>query len=77
MFHVFFASVLDVCFICLQKYVASVVSGYFKSRSGVASPCSCFLLRIDVSSSPSAAVHPSQIAEGAVEGACHGLVARM
>jgi hypothetical protein len=27
---------LDVkCFICLQKYVANVSSGYFKSRSGV------------------------------------------
>jgi hypothetical protein len=38
-----FASVLDVCFKCfiyLQMYVASIVSRYFKSRSGVASPSS-------------------------------------
>ena len=38
-----FTSVLDACFKCfiyLQTYVASVVSGYFKSRSGVASPSS-------------------------------------
>ena len=35
----FFVSVSDTCFkrfICLHTYVASVVSGYFKSRSGVA-----------------------------------------
>jgi hypothetical protein len=34
-----FASVLDACFkyfICLQTYVASIVSEYFKSTSGVA-----------------------------------------
>ena len=34
-----FASVLDVCFncfICLQTYVVNVLSGCFKSRSGVA-----------------------------------------
>jgi hypothetical protein len=42
-FHVFFASVLDACFDCfiyLQAYVASVVSGCFKRRSDVASPSS-------------------------------------
>jgi hypothetical protein len=36
-----FVNVSDACFkcfICLQMYVASVVSGCFKSRSGVASP---------------------------------------
>jgi hypothetical protein len=38
------------CFICLQTYVASVASGCFKSRSGVASPSSLFC-RIGVSSS--------------------------
>jgi hypothetical protein len=34
-----FASVLEVCFkcfICLQTYTASVASGCFKSRSGIA-----------------------------------------
>jgi hypothetical protein len=31
-----FASVSEVCFICLQTYVTSVASGCFKSRSGVA-----------------------------------------
>jgi hypothetical protein len=31
-----FASVSEACFICLQTYVASVTSGCFKSRSGVA-----------------------------------------
>jgi hypothetical protein len=38
-----FVSILDACFkyfICLHTYVASVASGYFKSRSGVASPSS-------------------------------------
>jgi hypothetical protein len=30
-----FASVSEACFICLQTYVASVASEYFKSRSGV------------------------------------------
>jgi hypothetical protein len=53
-FRHFSTSVLDACikcFICLQKYVASVASGYCKIRSGVASPSSlsdvspqCFVL---------------------------------
>jgi hypothetical protein len=36
----FFPSVLDACFKCfiyLETYVASVISEYFKSRSGVTS----------------------------------------
>ena len=40
MFSCVFASISDACFkcfICLQMYVASVASGYFKSRSDVAS----------------------------------------
>jgi hypothetical protein len=40
-----FANVSDACFkcfICLQTYVASVVSRYFKSRLGVVSPSSLF-----------------------------------
>ena len=39
----FFVSVSDVCFkcfICPQMYVANVLFGRFKSRSGVASPSS-------------------------------------
>jgi hypothetical protein len=82
-FQVFFrcfSTVSDACvncFICLQTYVASVVSGCFKSRSGVASP-----------SSPSAALHPFQTAEGvqrgpakgvhrgSADGTCQGIVAR-
>ena len=47
-----FASVLDrcfTCFICLQTYIASVASGCFKSRSGVASSLSslfCCLAKV-------------------------------
>jgi hypothetical protein len=40
-FFRFFASVSDAsfkCFICLHTYIASIVFGCFKSRSGVASP---------------------------------------
>jgi hypothetical protein len=36
-FHMFFTNVSDACFkffICLLLYVASIASGYFKSRSG-------------------------------------------
>jgi hypothetical protein len=60
-----FVTVLDACvkcFICLQTYVASVVSGCFKSRSGVASPSSSY-----------AALHPSQTAEGAQRGPTKGV----
>jgi hypothetical protein len=45
-----------MCFICLQTYVASVVSGRFKSRSGVCISVFTFLLshlRLRVSSSSS------------------------
>jgi hypothetical protein len=38
-FQVFFTSVSEACFkyfICLQTYVASITSGCFKSRSGLA-----------------------------------------
>jgi hypothetical protein len=40
-----------MCFICLQMYVASVASGCFKSRSGVASLYSlfCYLTSTSVS----------------------------
>jgi hypothetical protein len=53
-FQVCFASVSDACFkccICLKTYVASVASGYFKSRFGIPhvtmwptcrSPCCCW-----------------------------------
>ena len=43
-----------MCFICLQTYVASVASGYFKSRSSVASLSSllCCLTFTSVSPSP-------------------------
>jgi hypothetical protein len=55
-----FVSVSYACFnrfICLQMYVASVVSGCFKNRLSVASPFS-----------PSAALHPSQTGKGARQG---------
>jgi hypothetical protein len=45
-FSCVFASVSDACFkcfICLQMYVSSVASGFFKSRSSVASPSSLFV----------------------------------
>jgi hypothetical protein len=38
------------CFICIQMYVASVVSGCFKSRMGAASPSSLFCCLALVSS---------------------------
>jgi hypothetical protein len=74
-FMCFFASVSDACFkhfICLQTYVASVVSECFKSKSVLYLPPRLLLPRLVVSSSPSAALHPSQAAEGA----CHGMTAQ-
>ena len=53
-FQVFFATVSDACFkcfICLQPYVASVVSRCFESRSGVASPSYFILPHLSFSSS--------------------------
>jgi hypothetical protein len=70
-FICFFANVSYECFkrfICLLMYVASVVSGCFKSRLGVVSL-----------SLPFAPLHPSQTAKdccGPLEGARHGM-ARM
>ena len=58
-FHEFsgvFVSVLDACFkcfICVQTYVANVLSEYFKSRSGVVSP-SLSAASLGVSSAPGA-----------------------
>ena len=76
-----FSSVFFKCFKCLQTYVATVVFGYFKSRSGVASllfPPSA------TSSLPEPAGHPYELgmgdgcrerelrASGASEGAPYG-----
>jgi hypothetical protein len=67
-FMYFFVSVSDACFkrfICLRMDGASVVSGYFKSRSDVVSSSSPSV------ASPSAALHPSQIREGCARGWRH------
>ena len=57
------------CFIYVRTYVASIVSGCFKSRSGVASHSSpCTVSRLGVFSSSSVTSHPSQTGEGARRG---------
>jgi hypothetical protein len=70
-FHVFFISVSDACFkrfICLQTYVAGVVTDVSKVDrvlhflSFLVLPC------LGVSSSPFAALHPSHIGKGARRG---------
>jgi hypothetical protein len=56
-----FASVLNACFkcfICLQTYVTSVVSGCFKSKSGVPSPSSPYYLLLLLLPTP--ARYPNQ-----------------
>jgi hypothetical protein len=70
-----FASVSDACFkcfICPWRYVASVASGYFKSRSGVASPFllstalpQCLLLPLELAGHPQ---HPLLLDAGDVRG---------
>jgi hypothetical protein len=64
-FHVFFASVLDVCFdyfIYIQAYIVSVGSG-----SGLHLPPRLLLPHLGVSSS-STTLHPSQTMEEARQG---------